>query len=314
MYHTNSSYYDYIKLKDISKKYGDKYAVKKLNLNVESGEVFGFLGPNGAGKTTTIKIITGLMKPDAGEIEIFNQKIKLNDFKFKSKIGFLDSDINLPESESLNSVLKLISNLTPPNHKYLAKLISKLGVDEQTNVPLLSLSRGTRQKMAIILSMAHNPDLLILDEPTEGLDPLAQEIFYKLILERKSLGKTTFFSSHNLNEVQKVCTKVAFIKDSELIDTQPIRGSALGIGGKIFVLSLKQNIEKANLIKLKSAGAKQIEFIAGARRISFLVDSDLKKIISLISDLNIDDIEIKDQNLEQAFLKLYEKPSEGEVL
>lgn len=299
-----------IKTKNLSKKYSHKYAVENLNLEVESGEVFGFLGPNGAGKTTTIKMLMNLIKPSGGTVSIFNQEIKFNDFKFKSKIGFLDSEINLPESESLNSVLKIIKNLNPSDHKFFNKLVEELGIGEQADSAISDLSKGTRQKVAIVLSMAHNPDLLILDEPTEGLDPLAQEVFYKLILKRKADGKTTFFSSHNLNEVQKVCTKVAFIKDSKLIKIQSIKDEALELGGKIFTLSLKRNVKNTDLAKLKSAGAKQIETSANLNQISFLVDSDLGPILAVASELNPDDIEIKAQSLEQVFLKLYEKGSE----
>ena len=187
-----------IKIKNLKKFYGKLKAVDGINIEIEKGEIFGFLGPNGAGKSTTIRCMMGFNKPTSGIVEIFGQDMKLDGESVKGRIGYLPGNV------------KLYDNLTGWDHiKFFESVRGKSStVDElikrfdfNPNVRFRTLSSGNKQKLGLILALMNDPELIIMDEPTVGLDPLLQFEIHKVLKEMRDRGVTIFISSHNLNEV-----------------------------------------------------------------------------------------------------------------
>jgi ABC-2 type transport system ATP-binding protein len=214
-----------IEATDLTKYYGSSRGVIDLNLSVQRGEIFGFLGPNGAGKTTTIRLFISLIAPSKGNIYLLGKESKKGDKELLQKIGYLSGEIGLYHDltgmEYLRHLMKLRGgNQMKISGKKMDSLIERFNTDLHRKIK--KYSSGMKQIVAIIQAFMHDPILLILDEPTRGLDPLMQEQFHDLLREEKSRGKTIFLSSHNLREVEKVCDRVGVIKEGRLILVEEI--------------------------------------------------------------------------------------------
>lgn len=210
-----------ILIENLTKFYGKYQGVIDLNFEVKEGEVFGYLGPNGAGKTTTIRSILGFIKPKKGKIFIFGKDIEKEGYKIKKKTGYIPGDLALYENLTGMEFLKYMANLRGNvNWNYVKELSERFNIN--LNQPIRSLSHGNKQKIGIIQAFMHKPDLLILDEPTLGLDPLMQYEFYHLISEVKREGKTVFLSSHILPEVERICDRVGIIREGKLVTVESI--------------------------------------------------------------------------------------------
>lgn len=207
-----------IRIDNLTKQYrGTKVAsLKNLTLQVEPGEVYGFLGPNGAGKSTTIRTLMNFIQPTSGSAQILGYDIVADSVAIRRSVGYLSSDMAMYPKMTALQFLRYMSELQGQSDMtYQRELIRKLHGD--TSKKLGDLSRGNRQKFAIVQAFMHKPDVLILDEPSSGLDPLMQEVFYDLVDVAKSRGAAIFMSSHILSEVQKICDRVGIIRDGELI-------------------------------------------------------------------------------------------------
>ena len=194
-----------IKTKSLSKKYqgSQTYALKDLDIDVNKGEVFGFLGPNGAGKSTTIRLLLNFIQPSNGKAEIMGEDVRTS-VKIRSKIGYLSGDFQAYNKMKGNQFLQYMSSLQPAKStNYITELARRFDIN--LNKKIGELSKGNRQKIGIIQAFMHQPEIIILDEPTDGLDPLKQDEFYDLVSEFKKNEATFFVSSHNLNEVRKIC-------------------------------------------------------------------------------------------------------------
>jgi len=206
-----------IEAKSLTKIFPSKQGVRGLNLEVEAGEIFGYLGPNGSGKTTTIRLMLGLTRPDKGEVRLFGKRVTTGSTGQRASIGFVPAEIALPESTNANRLLRYYEKLSGRPAKMRTELCRELNlVDRDMNRPIRTLSRGTKQKIAIIQALQHDPELLILDEPTSGLDPLSQEAFFDVLHDLRDRGRTIFFSSHILAEVQRLCDRVAVLREGNL--------------------------------------------------------------------------------------------------
>lgn len=207
-----------IEAKSLTKIFPSKQGVRGLNLDVEAGEIFGYLGPNGSGKTTTIRLMLGLTRPDKGEVRLFGKRVTTGSTGQRASIGFVPAEIALPESTNANRLLRYYERLSGRPAKMRAELCRELNLaDRDMNRPIRTLSRGTKQKIAIIQALQHDPELLILDEPTSGLDPLSQEAFFDVLHDFRDRGRTVFFSSHILAEVQRLCDRVAVLREGNLV-------------------------------------------------------------------------------------------------
>lgn len=206
-----------IQIKNLTKDYGDKRGIFDINLSIEKGEIFGFVGTNGSGKTTTIRHLMGFLKPQKGSATIDGLDCWENSAEIKKYIGYIPGEINFPDARTGMDFLKNQAELLGvKDMSYAENLIKRLQLDPSAN--LKRMSKGMKQKTAIVAAFMANPEILILDEPTTGLDPLMRAEFIDIINEEKEKGKTIFMSSHMFDEVEKTCDKVALIKNGRIID------------------------------------------------------------------------------------------------
>lgn len=205
----------------LTKRYGDTIGIEQLDLSVGAGEVFGFLGPNGAGKTTTIRLLLDFIRPSSGRARLFGLDSRRNSVEIHHRVGYVPSELALYKDLSGDELLRFSASLRAHVDMTFARGLAVLfGSDLQKHVA--SLSHGNKQKLALILAMAHRPDLLILDEPTQGLDPLMQQRFYESVKRARDEGVTVFVSSHNLAEVEHICDRVAMVREGRLVSVEHI--------------------------------------------------------------------------------------------
>src|SRR5579863_1710943 len=205
---------------NLHKTYGKVQAVKGISMNVEQGEIFGFLGPNGAGKTTTIRCMLDVIRPTTGTIRVLGLDAQRDTMALHQHIGYLPGDVHLPGDMTGKQVINYFSRLQGREPVLLDELVARFDVEMKR--PLKGYSKGMRQKIGIVLAFMSDPDVLILDEPTSGLDPLLQRTFNEFLLEEQARGKTIFMSSHILSEVEKVCQRVAVIRQGEIVTLEEV--------------------------------------------------------------------------------------------
>jgi ABC-2 type transport system ATP-binding protein len=205
----------------LTRRYGRFVAVDSLDLSVPAGTIFGFLGPNGAGKTTTIRMLLGLLRPSAGRVSIGGRDCWRDSPRIKHDIGYLPGDLRLYPSWSTATALRVVGrirgrDMTTPGRA----LAERFSLD--SNVPVRAMSRGMRQKLGLILALAHRPKLLILDEPTASLDPIMQQALAEHLRQAAAEGGTVFFSSHTLSEVENLCDRVAIVREGRIVANDTI--------------------------------------------------------------------------------------------
>lgn len=207
----------YIEIKHLTKDYGKKRGIFDLSLEVEKGEIYGFVGVNGAGKTTTIRHMMGFLTPDEGTVTINGLDANKSSAEVKRYVSYIPGEINFPGNSTGEDFIKNQIYLSGRGDwEYAENVIDQLQLDAKANVR--AMSKGMKQKTAIVSAFASDADILIMDEPTTGLDPLMRDIFIELLKEEKAKGKTIFMSSHIFQEVEEVCDRVAIIRDGMIID------------------------------------------------------------------------------------------------
>ena len=210
-----------IRTENLSKFYGKQRGVIALNLEVQRGEVFGFLGPNGAGKTTTIRVLLDFIRPTAGSAIVLGLDSRRFSRERCHRIGYLPGELSLYENMTGGECLQHFAHLRGGvDWRFVERLTTRLAFDPSH--PIRTLSQGNKRKVGLIQAFMHKPELLILDEPTNGLDPLVQLEFYRLIGEVKAEGRTVFVSSHNLPEVERVCDRVGIIRGGRLVAVENV--------------------------------------------------------------------------------------------
>jgi ABC-2 type transport system ATP-binding protein len=210
-----------IETQGLTKYYGKVRGIQDLRLSVREGEVFGYLGPNGAGKTTTIRLLLDLIRPTRGTAHLFGQDVRNRAAAVKTRVGNLPGELVLWENLTGRELLAFVGNMRGRlDWPWIEELAERLDVDLSRRVG--TLSHGNKQKVGLIQAFAHKPDLLIMDEPTLGLDPLIQQEFYSLIDEVKAEGRTVFLSSHILQEVERVCDRVGIIREGHLVAVEEV--------------------------------------------------------------------------------------------
>jgi ABC-2 type transport system ATP-binding protein len=288
-----------IEIKNVTKMYGKDRGVLDISLDVPKGSVYGFLGPNGAGKTTTISMLVDLIHPTKGKINIFGLDAKDESLKIRKRMGFLGGDMMLDGGltgwQQLEHFGRLRGNF---DKKYIKLLAEKFDCD--LNRKIKTLSRGNRQKVGLISSLMHKPELLIYDEPTSGLDPLIQDEFNEIINDYRKAGKTVFVSSHILSEVEILCDHVAFIKEGKLISEKPISQISAGLAKSVHIVAHKAELSK-QLNKLNGVSHLKTK----DSKITFQYSGDVQQLISLLSKQKIKDITITPPDLDTIFTKLY---------
>jgi Cu-processing system ATP-binding protein len=212
-----------IAISQLSKQFGRAEVLRGVDLNIERGHVVGLVGPNGAGKTTLIKILLGLTHADAGQIRIDGQYSGGDDVSYRAQIGYMPQIARFPENLSASELFTMLRELRGTSTNLDDELVTKLGLASQLDKPLRVLSGGTRQKVNACLAFLFRPELLILDEPTAGLDPLSSAILKDKILAARAEGTTVIITSHIMSELEELCDDVAFLLDGVVRYIGPVR-------------------------------------------------------------------------------------------
>lgn len=285
-----------LKIENLTKYYGDILGVEDISLDIKDGEIFGFIGPNGAGKSTTIKCVLNFLNKDSGTILVDNKEV---DDKLKEVIGYLPSEISLYDDLTVKQMIEYNNSFYKKNCLERADyLVKKLEIDVTKKTDELSL--GNLKKLGIVLALMHEPKLVILDEPTSGLDPLMQEVFFEIMLEEKKNGTSIFFSSHNLNEVKKICDRVAIIRKGKIIEIDEVKNI---VKNKFVIVTVKAKDIKKIKFPLKDMKIKEMK----KDTITFVYQDDINKIISLIKDINVDELLIEEPTIEEIFMHYYKE-------
>jgi ABC-2 type transport system ATP-binding protein len=287
-----------IEIRNLTKMYGNHVGVKDLSLTVDKGEIMGFLGPNGAGKTTTIRSCLALLTKTAGEITIFGLDSHRDAIAIRKKTGYLPGDFGLIPSVKVKSYLKYLLSLNNyPSTKKMTSLAERLelDLDRKTN----ELSKGNKQKVGIIQVLMADQDLIIMDEPTSGLDPFMQQEFYRILREEQKHGKTVFMASHNLAEVEKVCDRVAIIREGHLEVVEKIQALQEKTG-KVLEVEFSDPI---SIGEFKIKGVSELHQDNG--KLTLTIHENLDSIIDAVSRHRILNMNLRTYSLEQLFLKYY---------
>lgn len=287
-----------LEIHNLKKYFGKTKAVDDISLNIEQGEIFGFLGPNGAGKTTTIRCLMGFSRPDSGKIHILGYNMQKQAHEAKKHIGYLPGNVKLYKNWTGREHISFFENVR--GEKSGAKeLIKRLDFDDSKKFK--NLSSGNKQKLGLILALMHDPKLIVMDEPTVGLDPLLQNEIYAILQERRAKGSTIFISSHNLPEVEKLCDRVAIIRDGKIVAIDNIRD----IGAKKLYKITVSFGDKVLLSEFKLKGIDKIKRLVNGLEID--VVGDLSQVLRVIMRHKVLDLEIAHASLEDIFMKFYEK-------
>ncbi len=288
-----------IETEGLSKLFPGGHGIAELTMTVERGEVFGFLGPNGAGKTTTIRTLLDLIHPTAGSARILGLDSRRDSVAVRRRVGNLPGDFGFGRGTRGREALALLARLRGAGTERAEELAARFRAD--LDRPLGELSRGNRQKVGLILAAFHRPDLLILDEPTGGLDPMMQEEFLALVGEERARGATVFLSSHDLDEVERICDRVGMVRDGRLIAVESI-AALLGRARRRVTVRLAEGDDGADLRRLPGAGG--FETVDGALR--FDVAGDPDPVVKALAAHRVVDLEVSRPSLEQVFLSFYE--------
>jgi len=290
-----------IELKQLSKYYGHARGIEEVTLNVEQGDFFGFIGPNGAGKSTTIRILLNLIFPTSGSAKIFRLDVVKDSKKIRNKLGYVPSDANLYDKMRVHEFLSFGAAFYGGNKSEarIRELAGLLELDLERKIP--ELSTGNKKKVNIIQALVHRPDLLILDEPTNGLDPLIQSRLFNILTEENNRGVTVFFSSHVLSEVQALCRRIAIVKEGRIIKTDEINSLRDKQLKKVRILFTGENIK----LDLEIPGIELFRR-EGTKSISFMFSGNINELIRRISAYSIENLSIEEPPLEEIFLHYYQ--------
>ncbi len=303
---TNEHTEEVICIENLTKFYGKIRGIEDFTLTVNKGEIFGFLGPNGAGKTTTIRLCLGLISKTSGTITIFGMDSHRDSVHIRKRAGYVPGDFGLIPNIKVKNYLKYLLSLS--NYRSVDKMKDlaarfDLDVDRKTS----ELSRGNKQKVGVIQAFMADQDLVILDEPTTGLDPLMQQEFYTLLREEKENGKTIFMSSHILAEVETVCDRVAIIKEGRLKIVEEIE-SLQKKTGKVLEVEFRAPVDTD---EFRLPGVSEIK--ADSNRLTLTIHENLDTVIKAVAAHKILNMNLKTYSLEQLFLRYYNKSrKEGE--
>lgn len=296
-----------IEMQDLTKYYGKHRGVEGLNLTIEEGEVFGFLGPNGAGKTTTIRLLLDFIRPTRGWAKVFGLDTREHSIEIRRRVGYLPGELALYENLRADQLLRFFANLRGGvDWDYVEALAERFQFDMSRKIG--QFSRGNKQKLGIIQAFMHKPQLLILDEPTSGLDPLMQQEFYRLIDEVRAEGRTIFFSSHILPEVERVCTRVGIIREGRLVDVQDIATLKQRSLRRI-EFRFAEPVPQGAFDNLPNVTA--VEY--NSHTVRFTVQGQVDPVIKAVAAYTVEDVVSHEVSLEEVFMAYYRPEPRQEV-
>lgn len=297
-----------IQYSGVSKRFGDTEAVKNISFHVREGEVIGFVGPNGAGKTTTISMMLGFIHPTHGSIKLFSESAirPENAHKTHRRIGYAAGDMALFDSLTGKQYLDFMANRFGCERAVRERLDQRLS--PQLNKRLKHLSRGNKQKIALIAALQHDPELIVMDEPTSGLDPLMQQTILDIIREEANRGATVFMSSHILSEVAHVSDRVLFMKKGRIVTDESIAEIEKNAGKLIHLYG-----NETELKTLKTTIPPKATIVGEEKgKLSLRYDEDIHAALRWLSNKRFHDVDIENRQLDDIFKDLYADEKIGE--
>ncbi len=290
-----------IQTENLTKVYnGGKPALADLNLSVAQGEIFGYLGPNGAGKTTTIRLLLDLIRPTNGRASIFGMDTLARSVEIRKHIGFLPGELNLWDRLTAREIINYMGNLRGGvNTAYVNQLAERLNFDMTKK--MRTYSSGNKRKLGLILALMHKPKLLILDEPSSGLDPLMQQIFNQLMLEAKANGQTVFLSSHVLSEVQAICDRVGILRDGKLQAVETVE-RLMRVDFRKVTIRFRDAVTPALVSTVPGVSGVSAE---GATSLSLQLQGDFDPLLKALNGAYVQDLHVEEPTLEDIFLTYY---------
>jgi ABC-2 type transport system ATP-binding protein len=291
-----------IDIQGLTKYYGPHRGVIDLNLQVKSGEVFGYLGPNGAGKTTTIRCLLDLIRPSEGQVNVLGINPQADPVEVRAKVGYIPGEMQLEGNMTGNAVLRYLSSLRGRRRDKarILELADRLNVDLKRQIK--NLSHGNKQKIGVIQALMHQPELLLMDEPTLGLDPLIQREVLQLVKEAQGQGTTAFFSSHIMSEVQAVADRVGIIRQGRIVEVEEV--DAL-INRALRRVKVRFN-RAENIDTLKQLPGVTVLAEDAGMQVWLQVAGEMDTLVKTLSEYSVSDIETERPSLEEIFLTYYE--------
>jgi ABC-2 type transport system ATP-binding protein len=292
-----------LQVQGLTKSYGKVRALRGIDLEVKRGEIFGFLGPNGAGKTTTIRCLLDMIRPDGGSALLLGLDPQSNPVAVQARTGYLPGEMQFFDNLTAERQLHFFSDMRDGRAEwsFVRELAGRLDLDLKQ--PIKNLSKGNKQKVAVIQAFMHHPELLLLDEPTSGLDPLMQQEVLGLLREANAAGATVFFSSHIMSEVENVAGRVAIIRSGEIVEMAETGSLTRRTLNRITV-RFKQPVKVAEFASLPG-----VEVISqtGGNSITLQVTGDMEMLVRTLGRLPVMDLETDRPSLEEVFLTYYKK-------
>ncbi len=291
-----------LSIQGLTKSYGKVRALRGIDLEVRRGEIFGFLGPNGAGKTTTIRCLLDLIRPDGGTVCVLGIDPQSDPVAVRARTGYLPGELQLEANLSGEQQLHYLNDLRggKSDWNHVAQLAERLELD--LTVPIRNLSKGNKIKVGVVQALMHRPELLLLDEPTFGLDPLMQQEVLRMLVEAKRSGATVFFSSHILSEVQATAERVAIIREGlivEVAETASLINRAL----RRARIRFKKSVDIEPLIHVSGVSLVSHD---DSRGVVLQVEGEMDSLIKMLARYPVSDFETERPSLEEVFLAYYE--------
>ncbi len=292
---------------NLTKSYGSVPALRGVDLEVRRGEIFGFLGPNGAGKTTTIRCLLDLIRPNGGTVRVLGLDPQRDPVAVRARTGYLPGELRLDDSFTVEGLLRFLNQLRggKADWDFVRRLAERIDLDLKT--PIKNLSKGNKQKVGVVQALMHRPELLLLDEPTGGLDPLVQQEVLRLIREARAEGATIFFSSHILSEVEEIADRVAIIRQGVVVE---VSGTAALINRAVrrARVRFRQPVDSSTLAGLP--GVKVLSRDDGTGLL-MQVEGEMDGLIKALAAFPVSDFETERPSLEEIFLAYYETGRKG---
>lgn len=285
------------------KNYGRVQALKGVDLEVSRGEIFGFLGPNGAGKTTTIRCLLDLIRPNGGTVRVLGLDPQAEPVAVRARVGYLPGELHFDESMTVEAGLRYLNKLrrNQADWGYVKRLAERLDLD--LKMAIRNLSKGNKQKVGVLQALMHRPELLLLDEPTFGLDPLVQQEVLRMVVEARAQGATVFFSSHILSEVQEIAERVGIIRLGKVVEIAET-STLVDRSFRRVRVRFKQPVESQALSQIPGVTLLAQD---DGMSISLQVEGEMDALIKEIAAYPVVDMETERPSLEEIFLAYYEK-------
>lgn len=281
---------------NLKKNYGKSIGVVDVDFNIKEGEILGFIGPNAAGKTTTIKCIMGLLKPTSGSVAVLNKDAFKNGDEVRDNVGYAGSEPSYYKNLTVLENLKFVADLKGVSYDRIDYLATKLELNLTRKAGELSF--GNKKKLSIVMALLNSPKFVVIDEPTLGLDPLIKQAFFDLMEEEKKRGASILISSHSLDDVQRLCDRVAIIKAGKIIaveEMEQLKKKRL----KIVTIETEYSTPKITLSGVSNVEQKE-------KFVTFQYNGEMKKLITYLNNIDIANVEIEDADLENIFMHFYE--------